>query len=202
MDWEYVGVAALAALIASVVAHVLFRAWLDRALERRLEAFAAREPGRGRGEGATPEDLRGAGVGHFAEIAPELVSLARSATDSAIRKEEVHAWHGPNVSAIGSDDISDVIHENLRRASLNALVARSLLSEAIRKHRSSIPTELEAELRAFCDRLSSDEAGTAAERKRRLAGELDALEAGFRDVLGANLTATASEGPGTAVQAS
>ena len=187
MDWEYLGGAALAAVIASVVAHVLFRVWLDRALERRLGAFAAGEQAPGSGEGAQPEDSRAAGAGRFAEIAPELVSLARSATDSVIRKEEVHEWHGPNLSALGSDDISDVIHENLRRASLNALAARSLLSEAIRKHRASIPPELAGELTAFCERLSTDEPGSATERKRRLATELDALEAGFRDALGANL---------------
>ena len=189
MDSESVWTIVVAVVLLSAATQVLTATWLRRSLMRELAASAppanaAADVGvsLARGESVEPGD-----PARLAEIAPELVSLARAATESAIRTEEVHEWHQLDLFPLGSDDISEAIRDKVRRASFDALATRSALFLAIRRHRGAIPAPLEAELRGFCDRLDPDDGSSRSERKRRLAADLDALEAGLRETIGADL---------------
>ena len=206
MDWRYLAGAVLAAIAASALVHVLLGVWLRGALDRRLEAFradAAREleafrSGAARqlealeGEASKQRALTEASADRFADVAEELVNLARNATESAIRKEELDEWHRPSQAALGADDVSEAIRGRLRRASWEAVAATSSLSAGMRKHRALIPAALEAELSSFCDRLNAKEGDDASDRKRALAAALDALESRFRESLSSAAAAPAS----------
>jgi hypothetical protein len=58
---------------------------------------------------------------------------------------------------------------------------------ALRRHRGALPATLEGQLREFCDRLDPDDGSSRAARKRRLATDLDAVEAQLRQTIGADL---------------
>ncbi|HEX6589775.1 MAG TPA: hypothetical protein VF039_12195 [Longimicrobiales bacterium] len=157
---------------------------------------ALRQPGVVAGAGHAGADrggfTAGSGAEGFADLAPELVNLARAATNTAIRNEEVHEWHQLDLFPLGSDDISEAVRDKLRRASFDAVAARSALFVALRRNRGVIPTPLAGELGAFCERLEPSDEGTRAERKRRLAADLDALERHLRDYLGADMRGSVS----------
>ena len=56
---------------------------------------------------------------------------------------------------------------------------------------------LEGELRTFCERLEPTEGGTRAERKRRHAADLDALERQLGDMLGIRVKVAHNGAAGT-----
>ena len=160
--------------LAFAVAALVVRAWLDRRLAR-----AGSAPAHAASDGPVRDDA-------FADVAPELITLARAATDSAIRTEELNDWHRPSMSSLGSDDVSEIIRGKLRRASFNAVASRAALSTAIRRHRASLPAALESDLLRFCEGLETDGNGaSSSERKRKLAADLDRLEARVREALAA-----------------
>lgn len=194
MDWEYLAVAILAAVAVSALVTGLVGVWLKGSVDRRLDAFAASAAAQleaFRAEAARQQEAHAVRADRFADVADELINLARRATESAIRSEELNEWHRPNAAALGSDDVSEAIRGRLRRASWDTAAATSSLSAAIRRHREVIPGVLEQELAAFHDRLTSASGeGASSERKRELAGALDSLESRFRDLLGASVPAT------------
>ena len=177
MESGFAWSAFLGALIGALVAGLLALALVKRALDRRLGGSDS-APATSASDPATSGE-------RFAEVAPELVTLARSATDSAIRREELHEWHQPDLFAESEDDISQTIRAKLRRATFNVAVAKSALQGAIRKHGAAMPAELRAELTAFSAALDAEDGGAPHERKRRLSTELDALERRIREALGA-----------------
>ena len=177
MEWGFVLGAFLGALAGSVVAFALTNASLGRRIDERLGAFEA--------TAARVIDAHAAGAAGFGDVAPELVALVRSATDAAMRREEVNEWHRPGLNALGSDDISESIRRRIRRAQFEALTARTALQGAIRKHRAAIPADLDAELRSFCERLEANGDGSSAATKRRLSADLDALESRIRESMSA-----------------
>lgn len=190
MDSESVWTIVVAVVLLSAVVQVVVALWLKGAIARQLAGGAA-----GRGATSSLESEAGdAGSYGFAEIAPELVNLARAASNTAIRNEEVHEWHQLDLFPLGNDDISEAVRDKLRRASFDAVAARSALFVALRRNRALIPAPLEAELRSFCERLEPSEEGTRAERKRRLAADLDALEHRLREYLGADMRGGVREG--------
>lgn len=179
MELEYLAAVVVAALVVSALVHGLIAVWLKGAIVRALASSAD-----GTGSGGVVRASTEAGdPERFTEIAPELVNLARAATGTAIRHEEVHEWHQLDLFPLGTDDISEAVREKVRRAAFDAVAARSALVHAVRRHRSAIPAPLEAELSAFCERLEPGDGGSRLERKRRLATELDALESRLRDAL-------------------
>lgn len=187
MESEYLWTAILVAIAASALLHVAVGLWLQRSLVRvlgRVPSSAADFP-------TSPAASAEGSADRMAEVAPELVMLARMATDSAIRTEEVHEWHQLDLFPLGSDDISQAVRDKLRRALFDAVTARSALFVALRRNRAVIPAPVEAELRAFCERLEPTEEGTRAERKRRLAADLDALEHRLREYLNEDMRPTA-----------
>ena len=175
--WSALGGALLGSAIAVAFGAVLVRGMLDR----RLASLAAVP--------VQNADIAPASRSGFTEIAPELVALVRTATESAIRREEVTEWHRPSLAGGTSDDVSEVIRGRLRRASFNAVAARAALNAGIGRFRGAIPADLETELRAFCTRLDSEEDAPSSERKRRLAEDLDAIETRIREALGSGLAA-------------
>lgn len=177
MEWGFVLAAFLGALAGSVVAYALTGAALRRRIDERLGAFET--------TASRMIDAHAAGAAGFGDIAPELVGLVRSATDAAMRREEVNEWHRPSLNALGSDDISESIRGRIRRAQFEALTARTALQGALRKHRAAIPAELDAELRSFVERLESNGDGSSAAAKRRLSADLDAIEGRIRESLSA-----------------
>ena len=193
MDRQDLLFVVLAAVAASALVHGLIALWLQRAIERRLSSLGTTTPTTTRiaGTAGAPSAAARAADAQtdlFSDVAQELVNLARSATDTAMRNEEAKEWHKPNAG--GSDEIADVVRDRLRRAAWSAVAARSALTEAVRRNRATIPAALESELYAFCDRLAADDGGTTAERKRRLSADLDALESRFRETLGATRLAS------------
>ena len=170
----------LGALVGTLVAAAIVVPMLTRSIERRIGADARLAVPSAAAESST------ASTDHFAEIAPELVTLARSATDSAIRREELHEWHQPDLFAESEDDITQTIRAKLRRATFNVAVAKSALQGAVRRHAAALPADLRAELTAFSATLDAEDGAAPYERKRRLAAELDAIEARIRAALGAN----------------
>lgn len=195
MDLTYLAVAVVVAVAVSALVHGWLVSRLGRSVERRLDAMTAEvtralEAMRATAErGEAEEHLRRSRhADRLADVAHELVTLARTATDAAIRREEIHDWHRPDLETLGSDDIAASIRDQLRRSSLNAVAARSALVLAIRRHRDAIPDELESAIVSFCDGLNDDAAGAAAgrDRRRALATALDALEGRFGEVLGAD----------------
>jgi hypothetical protein len=168
------------ALVGALVAGAVVGFIVKRALVRRLDALDAR------GSASVAALPSGHDGDRFAEIAPELVTLARTATDSAIRREEVHEWHQPDLFAQSEDDIAQTVRAKVRRASFNVAVSRSALHGALRRHAASLPASLADELAAFADRLEPNGDGSPAERKRRLAADLDALESRVREALAAS----------------
>ena len=187
MDSQYVWTIVVAVVLLSAVVQVVTALWLRGAIARQLGAGAVRAA-----VGSAHPAGAGGDADDFAELAPELVNLARAATNTAIRNEEVHEWHQLDLFPLGSDDISEAVRDKLRRASFDAVAARSALFVALRRNRALIPAPLETELRGFCERLEPTEEGTRAERKRRLAGDLDALEHRMRGYLGADMRASTS----------
>ena len=167
------------ALVGSVVAFVVVALIVRGWLERRLAALG--------GVAARPAEAPATSDAALADVAPELVTLARAATDSAIRSEELNDWHRPSMTELGSDDVSDIIRGKLRRASFAAVAARAALAAAVRRHRAALPASLANELTDFCERLESNGNGaTSGDRKRRLGADLDVLEARIRDALGSD----------------
>lgn len=183
MDSQDLFVVVFAAVAASALVHGLIALWLKRSIERRLSPGVATPATAATARAADAPRAPDAQTDLFSDLAHELVTLARAATDTAVRNEEAKEWHRPNAG--GSDEIADVVRDRLRRAAWSAVAARSALTEAVRRNRATIPAGLESELYAFCDRLAAEENGTPAERKRRLSADLDALETRFRDALGA-----------------
>lgn len=183
MESGFVWGAFFGALAGALIAGMAVAAVVKRALDRRLGAHASL--------GAEPVSQEPAATNgeRFAEIAPELVTLARSAADSAIRREELHEWHQPDLFAESEDDISQAVRAKLRRATFNVAVARSALQGAIRRHGGTLPADLRAELAAFSAALEAEDGGSPYERKRRLAAELDAVESRIRDALGTSAAA-------------
>ena len=179
MESDFAWSAFLGALVGSLIVGGLTLVLIKRSLERGLSAPDL--PAQGALDAGTAPAPAGE---RFAEIAPELVTLARSATDSAVRREELHEWHQPDLFSQSEDDISQTIRAKLRRATFNVAVAKSALQGAIRRHGASVPAELRSELTAFAALLDAEDGGTPSARKRRLAAELDALEARIRDSLG------------------
>lgn len=179
MDSGFAWSAFLGALVGSVLVGGIGLVLMKGTLDRRLSGAPATVQPQLEGEAsAVPSGER------FAEIAPELVTLARSATDSAMRREELHEWHQPDLFSQSEDDISQTIRAKLRRATFNVAVAKSALQGAIRRHGASVPAELRSELTAFAALLDAEDGGTPSARKRRLSAELDALEGRIRDSLG------------------
>ena len=175
--WSALAGALVGSAVAVAFGALLMRGWLRRALTAN-------------GSAATQvADSATTSHAGFTDVAPELVALARTATESAMRREEVNEWHRPSLAGGTNDDVSEVIRGRLRRASFNAVAARAALNAGIGKHRGAIPADLEAELRAFCSRLDGDDDAPSSERKRRLAEDLDAIEARIRDALGSGLAA-------------
>lgn len=207
MDMMYLAVAVVAAVAVSALVHAWLGARLERSVERRLAAMSgdvnrALESFRAASERSEAEEEghRARHADRLADVAHELVTLARNATDAAIRHEEIHDWHRPGLAGLGDDDIAASIRDQLRRSSLNAVAARSALVLAIRRHRDAIPDELEAAIVSFCDGLNDDGgAGAAArDRRRALALALDALEGRFGEVLGADRLSGSLPGTETA----
>ena len=183
MDSESVWTIVVAVVALSAAVQVALAVWLRNAITRGRAAGPS-----GLQAAPSPETETDADAPYgFAEIAPELVNLARAASNTAIRNEEVHEWHQLDLFPLGNDDISEAVRDKLRRASFDAVAARSALFVALRRNRSIIPAPLDAELRGFCERLEPSDEGTRAERKRRLAADLDALERRLRDYLGADM---------------
>lgn len=185
MEPEFVWTIVGAVVLLSAAVQVLTALWLKGAIARQLAAGTTRDGS----VTAADLDVQPANADGFADLAPELVNLARAATNTAIRNEEVHEWHQLDLFPLGSDDISEAVRDKLRRASFDAVAARSALFVALRRNRALIPAAIEGELRAFCERLEPTEEGTRAERKRRHAADLDALERRMREYLGADMRA-------------
>lgn len=173
-------VAVVVVVLVSAALQWLFAIWLKRGLLREL---STRSGGPAAGSQASDES---GGAERFAEVAADVVTLARAAANAAIRNEEVHEWHQLDLFALGADDISETIRDRVRRAAFDAVAARSAFFVALRRHGAAIPVPLETELRAFGQQLDRDESGTRAERKRKIVAELDAVEARIREALGAD----------------
>ena len=186
MDWQHLLVAIVAAVVAAFLVYFLFRSSLERALDARLDRLSSAAAGQlamTREETGVLRDAHRTHDDRFAEIAAELIDLARAATESVVRSAEVHEWHRPNM-ALGADDVAAVIRDKLRRASFNAVAARSQLVGAMRRHAASLPQPIESDLRAFCAHLDGNGDASSVEHRRRLADELEKLETRFRDALG------------------
>jgi len=179
MESGFAWSAFLGALVGSLLIGGLALALIRRSIARALGGVVTPA------ESAPAADVAAAPTGErFAEIAPELVTLARSATDSAVRREELHEWHQPDLFSESDDDISQTIRAKLRRATFNVAVAKSASQGAIRRHGAIVPPELRSELTAFAALLDAEDGATPSARKRRLAAELDALETRIRESLG------------------
>ena len=102
MESAFAWSAFLGALVGTLAVGVLAVVLMQRSLDRRLAQL-------GTAAGAAASEPAAATADRFAEVASELVTLARSATDSAISREELHEWHQPDLFTESQDDITETV---------------------------------------------------------------------------------------------